>query len=572
VLLTLWLLLFVLIFFTAWQAFVVGSALTKTKSELRTVAQELDDGTTEKAKEAAERAQEAAARADYHSHTPVWGALKHLPVLGDDVEAVRAVSSAAHDLTDGVVVPMLDAGLAPDQLRPRNGRVAIKPLYDAHEFLVEAAPRVAEVDRSVSGLDTSGLLGPVKEPVEQLQSDLSDAARYSRAAEIATRVLPSMLGEKQDRTYLVAFQNNAEVRASGGFPGTLGVLTARNGRLDLDRTLKPRDLEEAAAAEGTGLERTAQERRLFPRRMIAGARPTFNPDFPRAAEIFRAYWTAGGQGKLDGVLSVDPVALSYLLDFSGPVKVEDGTVLRSSNAVEVLLRDTYEEPDTEVQDAFFDQAAHSVFRTVIKANGPAGALAEALSRSIDERRLAVWSAHEDERRLLAGEDVTAELPQDTGRPEIGVYFNGIKGDKLGYYMHSDVKVTPKACSAQGAQRLAIELELSSSAPETDLPRYVYGSRVPGLPRKAMRKRVYLYAPAGGSIDDVKLPAQGRKVTRAEHGVRPVAYTHIDLAPGDTKTLRYTVTTGADQKGDIRVLSTPLADGTGGEAHIDSACT
>ena len=108
-------------------------------------------------------------------------------------------------------------------------------------------------------------------------------------------------------------------------------------------------------------------------------------------------------------------------------------------------------------------------------------------------------------------------------------------------------------------------------PGSDLPDYVYGARLPGLPREAMRNRVYLYAPSGGRIDEVTIDGEDVDVTRVLHDTRPVAFATVDLEAGQTKRLQYVVESGPEQDGDIRVLSTPLADGTGGEAFVESGC-
>ena len=121
------------------------------------------------------------------------------------------------------------------------------------------------------------------------------------------------------------------------------------------------------------------------------------------------------------------------------------------------------------------------------------------------------------------------------------------------------------------QRLTVDVAMRSDVPGADLPPYVYGTLLKDLPRESMRNRVYLYAPAGGQIGDVTADGAEAGVRRAQHGVRPVAFLTIDLAPGETKRLQYVVETGAGQRGDIRVLSTPLADGTGGERFVASAC-
>ncbi len=552
--------------FTAWQALSIRSSLLGARADLEAMAEHLDAGDQKAATEAARRADDATASADGHSHTPVWWMSQLLPVVGDDVEAVRTVSAGLHDLTDGVVLPMVEAGLTPDQLRPEDGRIPIEPLRRAGEVLDEAAPRIADVDESTGRLDTSGLLEPVKGPVEELQVLLADAARVARAAGVAADLLPGMLGEDSERTYLVAFQNNAEVRATGGMPGSMVELTARDGQLELGRSFTPGDLEAGKRV----VTPTAYELELFQPRYVVAARPTFNPDFPRNGELFAAFWEASGRRPIDGVISVDPVALSYLLDYTGPIAVGNEAELRSDNAVEVLLRDSYEQLDNEEQDKFFARAARDIFNTVIQANGSATELVTALGRGIDERRVAVWSADPAEQSLLAGEDVANELPQESSRPEIGFYVNGDKGDKLGYYLHSDVAVTPSSCN-DGTQAIIVDVTLRSDVPASGLPDYVYGVRLPGLPRNAMRNRYLLYAPSGGEVREATIDGEDLAVTRVLHDTRPVAFATIDLGPGETRRLRYVVGSGPAQDGDIRVLSTPLADGTGGEAFVESGC-
>ncbi|QIK65371.1 DUF4012 domain-containing protein [Nocardioides sp. HDW12B] len=557
--------LVLLVLGTAWQTWIIGSSLLEARQELRELVDRVDAQDPEGATEAARRADDATSRADFHSHTPVWWLAQYLPVVGDDVEAVRVVSSAAHDLTEGVVSPLAEAGLTPDQFKPQDGRLPIEPVRRAAGVLDEAAPRVADAEESAGDLETSGLVAPLRGPVVELQSMLGDASRVTRAAAIAADLLPSMLGGEGERRYLVAFQNNAEVRATGGMPGSLVTLTARDGRLEMGRSLTP------AAFEGNGriVEPTPAELELFQPRYFVSGRPTFNPDFPRNSELYEAWWKTTGRDPIDGVITIDPVALSYLLDYTGPITLRDGQVLTRANTVDVMLRDSYANLSIQEQDKFFADAARTIFDTMIQADGSAADLVAALSRGIDERRVAVWSARPEEQDRLAGEDIAAELPQETGRPEIGFYVNGEKGDKLGYYLHVDTAVTPGPCDEED-QRMVVDVTMRSSAPATGLPDYVYGDRLPGLPAAGMRNRVYLYAPTGGRVDALTVDGEEVAVTRVVQGTRPVAFTTLDLRPGATVKLQYAVSAPRED-GDVRVLSTPLADGTGGESFVDSAC-
>ena len=553
---------------TGWQVWTVRTSLTEARAELQEVAGHLQSREAGAATDAARRAEDAAARADFHSHTPVWWLSQVLPMVGDDVTAVRTLSRGSHTVARDVVAPLVESGLTLDRFRPRGGRLDIAPLREASTYLHDASPAMAEVEGEVTALAPGGLIGAIRGPVLDAQRELARVASLTRAAAVATELLPAMLGGERRRTYLIVFQNNAEVRATGGLAGSFGVLSAEGGKLSMKRTVLPTLLENGEPAAPL----TRSEMQIFTQRMAVFARNiNFTPDFPRAAQLLSAFWDRTGRPPVDGVLSLDPVALSYLINYTGPITLSNGTTLTPDNTVSTLLRDAYLEPDPRKQDAFFNEAALTIFDSALQsADGSVQAFVGALRRGIDERRIAVWSARRAEQAVLAKEDVANALPQRTGRPEVGVYFNDSAADKLSYYLHAKTKVDPESCSESGVQRLAVTVRLSSDAPRTGLPDYVAANGVSG-PRGTMRNTVYLYAPAGGRIDAVTLDDEEPAVTLDDHDARPVAYTTIDLRPGESTTLRYTAYTGESQQEDIRVLTTPLADGTGGESYTASAC-
>jgi len=45
------------------------------------------------------------------------------------------------------------------------------------------------------------------------------------------------------------------------------------------------------------------------------------PDFPTAASTAQAMWERKTGQRVDGVISIDPIALSYILEATGPVKI-----------------------------------------------------------------------------------------------------------------------------------------------------------------------------------------------------------------------------------------------------------
>ncbi len=148
-----------------------------------------------------------------------------------------------------------------------------------------------------------------------------------------------MLGADRPREYLLLFQNNAEIRATGGMPGSWARISAENGRIDM---VEQGTASDFPTADSPVVPLTEAEVAVYGEEYGAYFQdPGFAPDFQRGAEIWAAHWARRFPDvDLDGVLAIDPVAMSYLLDGTGPVSAE-GRRLTSSNAVEELLSRPY---------------------------------------------------------------------------------------------------------------------------------------------------------------------------------------------------------------------------------------
>lgn len=84
-----------------------------------------------------------------------------------------------------------------------------------------------------------------------------------------------------------------------------------------------------------------------------------SPDFPTAAALFAKMYTDRTGTAVDGVVAIDPVALSYLLEGTGPVEVGDGVVLTSDtvsrNRCRVRFMDAPGTSDLRLSPDLLDQ-------------------------------------------------------------------------------------------------------------------------------------------------------------------------------------------------------------------------
>jgi hypothetical protein len=382
-----------------------------------------------------------------------------------------------------------------------------------------------------------------------------------------------MLGADGRRTYLFLFQNNAEARSTGGIPGSFATITADHGRLSFGRQS---DAGSLGKQSSPALPLTSQEEALFGRNL--GVYPqdvNTTPDFPRSAELISAMWRQDLGERVDGVVSVDPVALSYMMRGTGPVKIAGGTQLDASNAVRILLSQVYADIAVpSAQNEFFNVVADDVFAAATRhAQNPAELL-RGITQSATEQRLLIWSRHRDEQAILAPTSISGTLATTASRsPDVGVFLNAAIGYKLDYYLHARTKVVSTSCRAD-EQHLKVTLRMRSSVPSNfrKLSTYVAPRNVPLFGAGSIVDTAFVVAPIGGSIDRLELDGDRLDVSTKRLGDRRVLTQTVALKPGTSKTVTVWMTAGQGQRGQVHLRTTPGAQSSGVGSVGTSACS
>lgn len=502
----------------------------------------------------------------------VWTTVGVAPFVGDDVRAVATLAREVDVLASDVLPPLVEAAgvLDPTVLQPVDGTVALDPFVQAAPLLSAAVDDLDGTSARVQALDPDDLLGPVARAREDLLLGLEDAGGVLRPAATAVTLLPGMLGGEGPRDYLLLFQTNAEIRATGGMPGAFAMVRAEQGRLSL--------VGQGAPAQVTDFDPPApglpdDTARLFENEpAIYFQDVNFTADFPLAASMARTMYAARTGVEVSGVLATDPVALSYLLGASGPVTVPGGLTLTAEGAADRLLNGIYLElaGQPDAQNAVFAAAAATVFETVTAGSADPAAMLEALGRSAGEGRLLLWSADPGEQSLIAGTAVAGPLrPAGTGQdppaadpstPVIGLFLNGAVASKLDYYLRMEVALSAPVCRIGDLTRYDLTVDLTSTAPSdaaTSLPVDVLGP-ADLAPPGVNRVQVLGYAPDGGSFGQVRENGEAKPFGTGSDGGRPAALTTVLLDPGERTTVIFEVLVPGAVQGAPVVRATPMA--------------
>lgn len=557
-----------------YEASQAQKAITSATGEAQDLQSQITSGDTDLARNTLRALQQSTTTARTRTDGPLWGAATHVPFVGSSVDAVQTAADALDDIAQRALPPVVDTAQSLDAntFRPKDGRFPLREFAGLVRPVSTAANVLTENRRRIDAIDDSAIVGPLRKPVQELKDKLGTAQQAADAAAKALRIAPRMLGADGTRTYLVMFQNNAESRSLGGIPGALALVTARNGRLSFNQQFTIRELGEF---DDPVVHITDAEERTFGSLIAEDIRDTtITPDFPRVATIARAMVQRSLGTKVDGVLSIDPVALSYALDGTGSIRLTDGTVLTSANAVEILLNTVYARfPDPQVQDLFFADAAQRIFSSVLGGRGDSRKTLEGLTKAVDERRILLWSADRTVEDDLAGTRLSGELPEPSTTPRVGVYLNDTTSSKMQYYLDWKTTVKSEGCRTDGRQTLVATTTITSNAPAdaADLPQYItgIGNRAP---RGDQQLTVRVVAPAGGTVDEVRADDAISLDESGRLGTRPVAYTAYVIKPGQTVTIRTTMTTGKDQRRGAVVTTTPGVQSFTQDRRFPTSCS
>lgn len=534
------------------------SDLVDASVSAQRLQQAIADGNKEAATASLTRLQASARSAHSTTNGIAWRFASLLPVYGDDVKAVRTVSESLDELSARVLPSLvgLSTRLDPQQFSPHDGKLDLAALAVLADPIDRANSALRANRLRVDQIDADKLNGLIKDPIAAFQQKLDRASDATTITHNVLELAPTMLGAK-DRTYLIVIQNNAEVRSTGGIPGAYLLANVDRGRITLGDQGVGRNLK----GKVPGITLTAEEKDLYSTRMKSYFLDTnFTPDFPRTAQIMKAIVKKKLDVDIDGVVSVDPIAMSYFLRGTGPVKLPDGSGVSADNAVAQLLNTSYlRYQDPAANDRFFEDTAAALFTFVTDGHGDTGQTIRGIVRAAQEQRILLWSAHSAEQQQLRSMSVAAALARGSAlQPTLGVYLNDSVGAKLQYYLETDTTVTSLACQRMGAQKIEARVDLSSRVPRNaaDLPFSILGTSKyfggPGL----MRMNLRFYLPVGGALESVHLGTTELPATTRTHDGHLVATIPIRLEPGAKTNVRVVFSTANGQSNTIAVAATP----------------
>lgn len=154
----------------------------------------------------------------------------------------------------------------------------------------------------------------------QIPKDVKNITGLSGVKSFANVVdaVPEILGESNPKTYLLLFQNNAELRPGGGFIGSYAILSLNKGNV---QNFSIHDVYDADGQLKGHIEPPFAIRRYLTSVHLYLRDSNFDADFTKSAFMSAFIYEQEMKQKVDGVIAVDLSFLRSLIGLAGQVYV-----------------------------------------------------------------------------------------------------------------------------------------------------------------------------------------------------------------------------------------------------------
>ena len=189
-----------------------------------------------------------------------------------------------------------------------------------HLYLASALPHLVAAQDAMSKVDVSAIDDAHKDTYTKLVSTLPSLVASTKDFVSLADALSTILGTNQTKHYLLIFQNNTEIRPTGGFMGSFAEMTVHNGVM-----------EQLTIPGGGTYDLQGQQKRSFvspwPLQLLS-AKWEFQdanwfPDFRTSARHIISFYQNARSADIDGVIAINANYVQDLIGLLGPVDMPE---------------------------------------------------------------------------------------------------------------------------------------------------------------------------------------------------------------------------------------------------------
>ncbi|NTW30149.1 MAG: DUF4012 domain-containing protein [Candidatus Moranbacteria bacterium] len=370
-------------------------------------------------------------------------AVRFIPGLSKVSSGQGLLEGAKHLSSAGASLSGMLALLPPSPPTPGDrseaGDISFLDLVDAAEReSVSASREIKAAQQSFDRVRVEDVPEDQRDTFLSMKERLPVIAAALDGFNSNSHLIRELLGANGPRLYLFLFQNNAELRPTGGFIGSYGLLKVNRGHIEkffVDGIFNPDgQLKENIVPPG-------------PVQKVSTAWSLHDsnwwPDFPTSAEKAVFFYEKTGGPTVDGVVTLTPTVIRELLRLTGPVDMPDyGVTIDADNFLPVIQEEVEEKYDRELNQPkkILSDLAPILLDRLFSLRGAVGlrSLSKTLSDALGGKHILLYSRNAEVESLIDKTGWSGRM-LDTPRDYLSVIHTNLNGYKTDAVMRETIE-------------------------------------------------------------------------------------------------------------------------------------
>jgi len=355
----------------------------------------------------------------------------HLIAAGDDVSQAGALVSGALKNLDAL----------------KNGKAQgasisyLNLFHDNEDKLKQVSVLLDDAENNLDSVNVDDVPEENRAEFLEMKKTLPEANKALAAFLGQEKILNDILGGNGPRKYLFLFQNNQEMRATGGFIGTYGLLDIFEGHVRkffIDGIFNPDGQLKTRIVPPGPIQKISANWSLHDSNWF--------PNFPTSAEKAAWFYEKSGGPTVDGVITMTPTVMQKLLEVTGPIEMpEYGVTVDKDNFIQDIQYQVEVDYDKELNQPkkILGDLAPKILDRILnmKSFTDMQKALNVLLESLNEKQILIYSRNPAIEKVLSQNNWSGEVlntPKDY-LSVINTNINGFKTDGV-----IDEKIAHKA--------------------------------------------------------------------------------------------------------------------------------
>ncbi|MEK7648818.1 MAG: DUF4012 domain-containing protein [Patescibacteria group bacterium] len=334
---------------------------------------------------------------------------RSLPFMGKKIRDAQSILLAGSNLSK-VGIRVLEAVPLVEQIISGGQGGLFPAIQNIQSVLSDISPLITEADLALKDVDMQSF------PIDERQTAVSalravhDVRNAVEKASEATNALADSIGSATLRRYLVLFQNNAELRPTGGFIGSYALIDVVHGQIRKVE-IPPGGPYDLRAGFHERLNPPEPLRLITSQWEFQDA--NWWADFPTSARKLMWFYEKAGGPTVDGIIAINASFLPRLLSLSGSISLNEyNKTLTTDNAIIELQRaveQEYDRADNKPKQIIAD-AFPVVLQSLSQLNADATLqLVSILTDAISKKEIQFFFTNEEYQSLARDFELTGEM-------------------------------------------------------------------------------------------------------------------------------------------------------------------